>query len=600
MCHSRRHFLNISKAVLFLFFLLSTPSFLLRAGVVSTMAGGPEVEGKLTLMGASLHVEGSSAHDIDLSDVLAADFSDVPFHLQYFQSEGDNANQLPPDWKTKAIGPPSATGSASYAAGTLTMTAEGFSPIGIADEYFFAGMPWNGDGQWTAYLKDLAPPLSPTQPSVTEAVMILRSGLNAGDPMLGVGVTGDGSETMHYGASYKGFRGDFPTWVRLTRCGKSLETALSKDAKVWNVISQDATAIPSQAWVGLMVNGRVAKGKGSAVIDQISFIPGSAQPEMVPPGFLLTSGSFLAGNTFHVSSTDAGITHDDKDIPLKTEQLAAAVYHPITMTQLAALSAPQGVIMKNGDFLESSIENVGARDGGGMVQMISLSLGVVAYYTDLIRACVANPLHEMASDYEVRLHDGSIIRAKNFGLTNGQVVIQEINGISIPVDPSEIAQVRAGLTRVQPLISLPWKVPEISKAKTTAEPAAGVSNLDVQAWGGPNQEQILVVPAGASLEFPFKDKFSSLVMGLAVAPGSPANAEATLRIMVGGKVVSHSQSFKAGDAPRSIRVDVADPRSVVLAVDSVQPGARLLLIDPIAVRRQAMTSSQLASPASGH
>ncbi|MCE0522469.1 MAG: NPCBM/NEW2 domain-containing protein, partial [Methylacidiphilales bacterium] len=282
----------------------------------------------------------------------------------------------------------------------------------------------------------------------------------------------------------------------------------------------------------------------------------------------------------------------------------------------------QGLLMKSGDFIESDIQGAGGQGGGGMAQMSSIALGQVNYFSDTVRAIIANPVLELPSDYEIRLNDGSIIRAKSFGLANGQLTIQEISGIAIMVDPSEIAQLRAGLTRVQPLITLPWKilgvptakaagetkppaappsqtaastneppaVPPPAAAKPAAVVAADLPNPNVMTWAGPNQEQILVIPAGTSIEFPLKGKFRELAMRLAVAPGASPNAQATLRVLVNGKEVARTPEFTAGEQPRSMHLTVTDPKSVTLAVDSAQAGTRLLLIDPVAVRALASAS----------
>jgi hypothetical protein len=136
-------------------FLFLTPFFSCAwAGSVVSLENGQAVEGKLTFSAAAIHVEGSSASDIKLTDVLEADFNDAPFHLQYFQSDGDSGNQLPAGWTAKAIGPADPAEAASYTAGTLTITGGG-SGFGEPhpDHCFFAGMPWKGDGEWTAHLK---------------------------------------------------------------------------------------------------------------------------------------------------------------------------------------------------------------------------------------------------------------------------------------------------------------------------------------------------------------------------------------------------------------------------------------------------------------
>jgi hypothetical protein len=220
-----------------------------------------------------------------------------------------------------------------------------------------------------------------------------------------------------------------------------------------------------------MVNSCVLKTMGTAVIDDITFTPGPAQPEVVRPGILLKSGSFLAGENFHINATDAFIVHDDKQVIFKTEQVAAGVYHPVTMHQIAA-AGQSGVILLNGDFLASDINDVGAANGGGMVQMNSVAIGAAVYYSNKVCACVANAVQSMPSDYEIRLRDGSIIRTKSVELAGDKLTLHEVSGISIDVDPSEIAQVRAGLNRVQPLIDLPWKVSGLAEAKKEAPPTA--------------------------------------------------------------------------------------------------------------------------------
>jgi hypothetical protein len=562
---------------------------------VVSLENGQAVEGKLTFSAAAIHVEGSSASDIKLTDVLEADFNDAPFHLQYFQSDGDSGNQLPAGWTAKAIGPADPAEAASYTAGTLTITGGG-SGFGEPhpDHCFFAGMPWKGDGEWTAHLKELGPEGTPAQVGIS-----LRKGLeedSGGNSML--------------------FPGDVPAWVRGTRVGNSVDTAFITDGK-WDVNLQEPI-YSDASWVGLMVNSRQEKATARAVIDHITFTPGPAQPGTVPPGVLLKSGSFLSGikilsePDFFLSGTDGGLTIDNKRISLKTGQIAAVVYHPVTQDELASSEGQQGLILKNGDFLASDVQLI----QGGMAQMTSLALGQVGYYPDRIRACIANPVASLPSDYEVRLTDGSTIRAKNLSVTDGRMEIQEISGLSINVAVSEVAQVRAGLLRVQPLIALPWKVrdaaatppakPEVAATPSPVAPlatdadAAAAAKADalkadaanfaittkpgVVTWAGPNQEEIMVVPAGTTLDFPMKGKFRSLSMRVALAPGLPGNAEAKLRILADGKEIKSVAAIKEGGAPSLINVMIQDPKLITFEVESATPGARMLTIDPVAVR----------------
>lgn len=94
----------------------------LNAGSVIGVANGPEVDGKLTLNSTTIHVEGSAAKEINLPDVLEADFEDSSFHLDYFCSNSQ-PDHLPPDWKAQNIGKLEGPGSYSYGNGTFKLTS---------------------------------------------------------------------------------------------------------------------------------------------------------------------------------------------------------------------------------------------------------------------------------------------------------------------------------------------------------------------------------------------------------------------------------------------------------------------------------------------
>jgi hypothetical protein len=571
--------------------LLGLASFPLKAGVVLDLKNGTSLDGKLTLTGTGIHVEGSSSSDVNLADVLEADFSDAPFHLQFFQSKGEAANQLPSDWTTKAIGPADPSGSATYAAGTLTLNGDGCDyQDAQPDHYYFAGRPWDGDGQWTCYLKE----------TTGEVGFTMRKTLDAGSPMLAIGVGSDGGGMMHYGGAYSGIGGKFPTFLRVTRSGSSVDFAESANGTAWQFISQNNTDL-NTGWIGFVINSRQGKTAASAIIDQITFAPIPAQPETVPTGVLFRSGTFLAGTDFNIAAADGGVGHDKKVIPVKTSQIAAVVYHPTTLHEIDASAAQPGMILKNGDYLTSDIQLL----QGGMVQVMSLNLGLTSYFVDTVRACVVNSVASLPSDYEIRLRDGSIIRAKSFTLDKDQMTIQEIGGLSIQVGTSEVAQFRAGLARVQPLISLAWKVHGDTSAKAaketaassspaTNEPAAAVASgttkapastdAEVATWEGPNQEQMLVVPEGVAVDFPLRGKFRALAMRVALAPGSAEGAQAILHVLVGGKEIATSVPLKTDDAPRSMWCKLDQPAEITLRVASAQPGARIVVIDPVAIR----------------
>jgi len=215
--------------------------------------------------------------------------------------------------------------------------------------------------------------------------------------------------------------------------------------------------------------------------------------------------------------------------------------------------------------------------------------------------------------YEIRLKDGSSILATGLTLNIGQLVINEVSGISVPVAPEEIAQVRAGPSRVQALLELPWKatpppaplaapppasapakvpVPNAPAAPATNSPVAAVLPpaapaadpvSPLECWIGPNQEQILVTPTGTTVDFPLTGKFRALTLRIALSPDSPPKAQASVRILTDGQEAGSPLPLQAGDPPRLVEVPLHDPRTITVVADSVFAGTRVLLIDPVAI-----------------
>ena len=573
-------------------FLFTLP--VLRAGSVTPLADQTAPVGKLTLTADSIQVEGSS-NSFKLPDVLAADFSDAPFHLDYFSSMGDTAKTLPPDWKGQDIGKVDIHGTVAYGDGAFQLTSDG-NDAHDDDRYYFVGRPWQGDGQWTVRVKAI---LGDNQGG--EAGVMLRNGFEELSPIFGIGVNTQ-TGLFHYRddpGTHAGWGGDFnallPQWLRLTKSGTSIDGDYSSDGRQWSIIGQYGSKVEEQ-WIGLWVNSRSTKVTGKAILDQVIFTPGPAEPMTMPPGVLLKSGSFVAGRCDGMDTNGGSFVRAGKSFPIKPEQVAMAVWHPVTLKQLAAVAGQTGIILRNGDLQEGDFNNL----NGGGAQVTSVIMGQSWYWSDMTRACVLRQVEPQAAPYEIRLKDGSIIYASGLGVNNGQLLIAEISGLSIGVSADEIAQFRAGPTCAEDLIGLLWKAtpaflppatgeapptpPAIPAVAATNTPAAPAGDPSVVCWEGPNQEQIMVVAQGTKIDFPLKGKFTALSLQIALSPDSLPQAQATVRILADGKEIGETPAFKAGDQPRGVRVTVANPSTITLEAKSATSGTRVLLIDPVAVR----------------
>jgi hypothetical protein len=139
---------------------------LLRAGSVTSLSNKATQTGKLTLSTTAVHVDGPAAADVDLPDILEADFTDLPFDVNFFSTTASGVTRLPASWQALQVGPATSAGTASFADGTITMSGDGSDAKTKIDSYFFIGQPWTGSGQWTARITqgDSQNPFGPASP----------------------------------------------------------------------------------------------------------------------------------------------------------------------------------------------------------------------------------------------------------------------------------------------------------------------------------------------------------------------------------------------------------------------------------------------------
>lgn len=573
---------------------------------MSSLSYGYMTQGDISVRGNTLVMERDSAFkQVDLNDILEADFNDTDFYLDYFSSH-DNPAHLPPDWRGLDIGEFVVPGAFTYADGTLTVSGcggeEGKSnraKHGGNENFYFLGRPWRGDGQWSVHVKDL----DSQTPRAQVGIMLRKSYHPDEDAMFGYDVSSDGGILYLRGKTgrtteRRRYPGQVPIWLRLT-CfnGVNIDVETSTDDKSWDLILQDTFREFSSDLAGFFYNSFSAKDVGKAVLDQIAFTPPPAQPETVLPGVLLRSGTFLAGLFNDLDDKNGQFNRNGKLVTMTTDQVAAVVWAPTTRQQIASVASQVGLIMKNGDFLAADFSRV----RWDTVDMNSLLLGPINYRADnLVRACVLHPVSPKSANYEVRLKDGSIIYASGMegDMTKApakkkisaaerkkqQVTIKEISGIDVIVSEDEISRFRAGPAKVQPLIGLPWTVtPPSIGGNHAAHSAVDPSSL-VSCWEGNNQEQIMAIASGATLHFPVKGQVHGVAMRIALPSNASPDERASLRILADGREVNHTPSIRKGNPPQFVQVNLSRCQTISFECDAYSPDARLLIIDPVVIR----------------
>ncbi len=550
---------------------------LLRAGSLTSFADSFETNGKLSIKGNLIQAENSSSPvRLKLDEVLQGNFSDVDFHLDYFSSKESPAG-LPSGWRGQDVGHLDIPGSFSYVNGILTISGGGGkAKHEQGDKFHFLARSWAGDGQWTVHVTEIY-----KQTPAAEVGVLLRESFDPGDVlMFGFAAKADAAMKYYRGVAGKGperraLPGQVPIWLRLTRFnGKMIDMEASNDGQIWDLVQQDYIKDFSGTQAGIFFNSFTDKSAGKAVLDQILFTPPPAQPEVVLPGVLLRSGTFLAGRFNGLDTSKGEFSRNGKHVSMAADQVCAATWAPVLRSQITAVASQSGLIMKNGDSFVSDLVSL---DGGG-ARINSQILGAITYNSNLMRACVLHPLKLQSSDYEIRLKDGSIIRAK--GIEEGKnkaIIIKEVSGIDVSITEDEIAQFRAGPAKVQNLIDLHWTT-------SVSAPAVPDPSQPVQCWEGNNQEQVMAVSAGTTLNFPLPSKFRTLAVRVALLSDAVPNAQAGIRVLADGREISRTAAFKSGDQPQFVEFSIPGCRTLSFVPGSLPPGARLLLIDPFAIR----------------
>jgi hypothetical protein len=575
---------------------------LLEAGSLVPLADSPELTGKLTLSPTSIHVEGSAPTDVNLPDVLEADLSETPFDLKYFFSTKDAP--LPPGWAAGDIGGLSPPGSATNAGSAVTLK---HLPVSqkekggrLTDNLFFAGCPWTGNMQWTVHLAKF----NPDYQNALAGIM-LRDSLDPGSLLFEEGTTPLGNGFFGFrneAAKYRQAQQvsiDAPAWLRLTRYGLSLFASVSTDGKQWDLVGQNTFTALDNPLIGIFAESRSEKEPSEVTFDQFSITPVTSLGQVLPPGVILQSGSFLAGffNRLEFDATNPELVGQfncgGTAVSIPRSKIASVLLLPITRDQLADMNSHVGMLMKNGDIQDGDFDVI----GGSTVEVNSVLLGPTQYNHSEVRGCFLKPMQTPSAPYQFRLRSGSIINASSFTVNGGEVVIMDASGVSITTTPADIAQFRAGPAQVQPLTELTWKAtppPAAAPAAAPAPPAANpapAANAPsddgqplVQSWTGPNQEQILMTSMGTDIEFPLTGKFRAMGVKIALSPDSPPNSQITIRVLADGREIGHSPPFKAGDQPRFMELTLQDPKTVTLEADSIFTGTKVIFIDPVAIR----------------
>lgn len=422
----------------------------MAAGGTVHLRDGKVHEGSARLLeGGKVQVSGAGGAGmvVDLAQVQEAVFDAPP------------AAPVPPaQWQSADVGRVRQAGKVQVAGQRMEIedfgTGFGRKEKG-ADSFFMAYQRLRGDGQMVARV--LRYEGDQGGRSGARVGLMIRENLESQSPLAMVGRGGgdrgqssfyvrrlEGEEVEAIGGSERPILG--ATWLKLVRRGDEFLAYESADGQKWVGLGQCSVLMPDQAevYVGL-ASASLDEGQGWSVFDHVEIQRGGPGARQGAAEALLTrGGSLLACQIVKGDMTSVSFVRKrEPQRTILTAEVSAIVFRSLSeeLAGKLAAAAGSGVLMASGDFVEGQLREVEDR----RVKVSSVLFGLKNL--DARREVAAVALRPKAAGpcaWEVRLHDGSVLRAEAVEIEKDQVTIKlpALDSICVPV--GEVAEMRRG------------------------------------------------------------------------------------------------------------------------------------------------------------
>jgi len=185
---------------------------------------------------------------------------------------------MPAGWTARDIGSPAAAGSVQYdqTTGAWTIRGNGTGIRGTSDQFYFVYQTLSGDGELTARVASLEPPLA----DWSMAGVMIRVLLIPESPYAFMGISAN-TETGTHGLTFWGRTAPAgiaenestgpmtaPYWVRISRVGDTFAGFTSPDGKEWTQrYRATESGIPKSIYIGYAVTSEAGGKLVTAVFD---------------------------------------------------------------------------------------------------------------------------------------------------------------------------------------------------------------------------------------------------------------------------------------------------------------------------------------------
>jgi len=345
-------------------------------------------------------------------------------------AQRDEADPRGAEWAAQDIGKVAIPGRSDVDGRRMAVWASG-DDIGNAknstrDQFRFVHRPLTGDGEvvarvlgFTQYQRDARVGVMVRQDLFDDAPNALAylSADRAGFQFRRD--AGDHTER----AEAKG-RVRLPCWLKIERRGRRVTAYRSEDGAAWTALGAATLDLPPTAYVGLAVTSRKNTRLTTARFDKclVTAAPTTAPAATVrrPAGVVLRSGTFLAGEVVAVDA--AAVRYrgaDGRDVEVGRDRVARIRLSAAAPEPGGAFRA--GLALRQGDFVDGELRSI----AGGVVLHSSLLFGVRAWGAGEVADVSLGPVTAKPPRYEVRMRNGSILRAQTVRFTGTGVVVDE-------------------------------------------------------------------------------------------------------------------------------------------------------------------------------
>lgn len=558
-----------------------------RAGSVLT-ADGRIIEGTITFSNGRIQVLPpiGSPEQIDPADALVLTFDHSP------QPAGGPHDALPAPWISSDIGKVGLNGKATYHSGAFHVTGAGADIWGTEDSFYYVHQPVSGNIEITARVLSM----QNTHEHAKAGIMI-REQLtpHSRHVLLLVKPSGEiALERRHPDASsvIQRQRLKLPVWLRLQQRSETWIAQYSENGQDWQtlttlqmemkssqggliVLSHDSGRLCTARFDNVLVHGGTGEVIPTATVQRVEH----------PGGVALRDGRVITGT---VRGSNNEIVHlqrpDNTEMRIAVDQVARISLEPLTRQKAdQLLDGRNGVLMKNGDFLEGEVTLL----PDNRFRVSSILYGLQTIPRDKAAMVVLAPADEPHGKMIVRLADGSILPTDRLRVDGDRLVVQAGESDELKLEARQIHSIESKGDRATSLLAIK---PAVSgRGFVAGRPMAigqSVTGSPLRLGDRPIENGISSA-GNTELSFRLDRPYRALICTAGVSAEQSPLLRGELIIVGDGKELYRSPPITSAGPARQIAVPLKGVKTLTLVIrspgDDKAPAPAGIWADPLLV-----------------